>query len=79
MGESGDAEMEVLSERYRVVRYDVRGFGRSERPTRPFSNVRDLRDLLGYLDIGATTIAGHSLGGQIAIDFALGPPDAVRA
>ena len=68
-----------LSERYRVVRYDLRGFGRSDRPTEPFSHVDDLAALLDAAGVERAALVGLSLGGRICIDFALVHPERVRA
>src|SRR5205807_6862604 len=64
---------------YRVIRYDVRGYGRSETPTRPYSDVKDLLALLDGLGVEKAHLVGLSLGGRIAIDFALQHPDRVRS
>jgi pimeloyl-ACP methyl ester carboxylesterase len=65
---------------YRVLRYDVRGYGSSSRLTGvPTSPVRDLEALLSSLRIQRTSLVGCSMGGAIAIDFALSHPDRVHA
>ncbi|HEX5951447.1 MAG TPA: alpha/beta fold hydrolase [Actinomycetota bacterium] len=74
-----DAQFEVFSEHHDVVRYDLRGYGRSDVPTAPYSDVRDLRLLLGDLGIERCALVGCSVGGQIAIDFALEHPDVADA
>jgi pimeloyl-ACP methyl ester carboxylesterase len=56
---------------YRVIRYDIRPFGRSSAATEPYSDVADLRQLLDTLEVEKATLVGLSLGGRIAIDFAL--------
>lgn len=63
----------------RVVRYDVRGYGRSVMPATPYSSVNDLHALLRGLGIARADLVGLSLGGRIAIDFALEHPDMVRS
>jgi pimeloyl-ACP methyl ester carboxylesterase len=61
---------------YRVVRYDARGYGGSSRLTgEPYSHVRDLLALLDALHIPKAALVGCSMGGAIAIDFALAHPD----
>jgi 3-oxoadipate enol-lactonase len=76
-----DPQVPVLLEAaFRVVRYDVRGYGRSSRLTgEPYSHVRDLAALLDFLDVPLTTLVGCSMGGAIAIDFTLEHPDRVVA
>jgi pimeloyl-ACP methyl ester carboxylesterase len=69
-----DDQMRPLSKRFRVVRYDLRGYGRSAAATGPFSHLEDLRGLLDLLGIEKATLVGLSLGGIIAADFALEHP-----
>ncbi len=70
----------LLDAAFRVLRYDVRGYGRSSRLTgEPYSHTRDLCALLDFLVVPLTTLVGCSLGGTIAIDFTLEHPDRVAA
>ena len=66
-----DDQMKLLSKRFRVVRYDLRGYGRSAAAAEPFSHLEDLRGLLDFLKIEKATLVGLSLGGIVAADFAL--------
>ena len=74
-----DHEAERLTPRHLVVRYDLRGFGKSSLPTGPFSHASDLRAMLAHLGISGAHLVGLSLGGGIAIDFALLHPEIVRS
>ncbi|MFF5078353.1 alpha/beta fold hydrolase [Actinoplanes sp. NPDC000266] len=67
-----------LGGRHRLIRYDVRGFGRSAPPAGRFSRLDDLRRLLDKLDVGPALFAGCSMGGGTALDLALAEPDRVR-
>lgn len=70
----------LLDAGFRVLRYDLRGYGRSSRLTgEPYSHVRDLAALLDALDVTQTLLVGCSLGGAVAIDFTLEHPDRVQA
>lgn len=69
-----DDQFKEFAKRFRVIRYDLRGFGRSDFPTTPFSHVEDLYALIQALNIKAPTLVGLSLGGSIATDFALEHP-----
>jgi 3-oxoadipate enol-lactonase len=60
-----------------VVRYDVRGFGRSDPATAEYSDVDDLRALLAHLGIRNATLVGCSNGGRLALDFVVENPDKV--
>jgi 3-oxoadipate enol-lactonase len=66
-----DDQFDVLSTRFRVVRYDIRGIGRSARPTGEFSHHEDLRALLDFLNITRAVLCGVSFGAAIAVDFTL--------
>ena len=65
----------------RVVRYDLRGFGRSAPPEvgQGYRHVDDLKALLDRLDIDQAALVGLSLGGLIALNGALEYPDRVSA
>jgi len=64
---------------YRVLRYDYRGWGRSEVAQEKFSPIEDLRALLDFLKVDVAVLVGATHGGGLAIDFALAHPRRVRA
>ena len=67
---------------YRVICYDVRGHGRSDAPDGGYSwpvYADDLRCLLDALGIGSVHLVGFSMGGGIALQFALDQPDRARS
>ncbi|MGB9874802.1 MAG: alpha/beta fold hydrolase [bacterium] len=66
-----DEQFFLFAEYFRVIRYDVRGFGKSTPSREPYSPGEDLYFLLNHLDIPKTHIVGLSLGGTIAIEFAI--------
>src|SRR5438552_320427 len=70
-----DDQMGPLARQFLVVRYDLRGYGRSAAPTGPFSPIEDLRALLDLLKVARATIVGLSLGGMVASGFALEYPN----
>lgn len=74
-----DAQLPALAERYRVIRYDLRGFGDSPTPSATFSHRRDLANLLDALGVERAALIGASYGGRVAIDFALEQPERVAA
>jgi pimeloyl-ACP methyl ester carboxylesterase len=63
----------------RVIRYDTRGFGRTETENVPFSNRADLAALLDHLGVESTHLVGISRGGTIALDFTLERPERIRS
>lgn len=62
---------------WRAVAYDRRGYGGAESQDEPFSHLDDLEAVLDALDIQAAIFVGCSLGGGLAIDFALRHPGRV--
>ena len=72
-------EFTSLSQGHTVVRYDRRGFGRSPAAAAPYSEVADLRALVGHLRVESLTLVGCSNGGAIALDFAVEHPRLLRA
>jgi 3-oxoadipate enol-lactonase len=76
-----DDQFNAFAQRYRVVRFDLRGFGRSDLPPgdEPVALYEDLYGLLALLGIKKTYVLGMSMGGAIALDFTLAHPDMVDA
>jgi len=74
-----DPQMSAFAERYRVIRYDARGYGRSDLPSTPYSNQADLRTLLQQRGGERAAVVGGSFGGGVALDFALDFPAMVAA
>ena len=60
---------------HRVVRYDVRSFGRSATEDVEFSNRADLRAVLDDLGIGRALFVGNSWGAMIALDTIIESPE----
>ena len=75
-----DPQVGSLADRFRVVRYDCRGFGASGPfdPAVPYTHAGDLVALLDHLDIGKAVLAGLSFGGRVALQAALADPARVR-
>jgi pimeloyl-ACP methyl ester carboxylesterase len=79
---SWDPQVRALSRSRRAITYDVRGHGISEAPedAAAYSQdifVQDLHAFLGHLKIRRAAIGGLSMGGNIALNFALAYPDMV--
>ena len=75
-----DDQFDVFAQHYRVIRYDMRGFGDSGLiKAGAYSFEKDLHDLLQFLGIKKTYVLGLSMGGAIAIDFTLMYPEMVDA
>jgi len=78
---SWDEQFAVFAQRYRVIRYDQRGFGDSGLITKgePYSDRQDLYTLMQFLGIESAYLMGVSGGGALAIDFTLEHPEMVDA
>lgn len=77
-----DDQFEEFARYFKVIRYDIRGFGASgmiKSGMEPYSMERDLHSLLQFLGIEKTYVLGLSMGGALAIDFTLQYPEMVDA
>jgi len=74
-----DRQLPALAERFRTIRYDARGAGRSDPARGSYSPRADLVALLDALGIGRAHLVGLSLGGAVALDAALEFPDRVAS
>ena len=77
-----DDHVAALTNRYRVLRYDVRGHGGSETPPGPYTLEQmagDLFDLLDALGIAETHFVGVSMGGLIGMTAALTRPSRIKS
>jgi 3-oxoadipate enol-lactonase len=72
-----DPQWEALAERHRVVRYDLRGFGRSEVEHVRFSNREDVLAVMDAANLSRAVLVGCSRAGRIALDTAIEFPDRV--
>jgi 3-oxoadipate enol-lactonase len=76
---SWDRQIAAFAERHTVLRYDLRGFGRSSTPRGPYSHAADLAALLAALDLAPAHLVGLSLGANVALAAALEHPETVRS
>ena len=75
-----DEQFDRFSHEYRVVRYDLREFGRSARSGGDrFLHADDLHGLLEHVGIERAHLIGSSMGGRVAISSALLYPASVRS
>lgn len=74
-----DGQFKTYAANYKVIRYDIRGYGKSDLPRGKYSHVKDLFELLKFLEIDHAHIIGLSLGGTIAIHLALDHPEMISS
>ncbi|MFI9010700.1 alpha/beta fold hydrolase [Actinosynnema sp. NPDC053489] len=76
-----DGLAELLADRVRVIRWDQRGGGRSERDG-PYTVARTIADLdavRAHFDLPRTALLGHSWGADVALHYALAHPGRVSS
>ncbi len=72
----------ALSKKFRVITYDARGHGQSDKPPGPYSIAgfaADASGLIETLETGPVHVAGVSMGGMIGLQLALDAPESVRS
>lgn len=74
-----DEQIDILSDKYQVIRYDARGYGQSRITGNSVVHHDDLLALLDALGIDQAALAGISGGGAIALDVAANHPERVAA
>ena len=74
-----DEQWQVFTRHYRVVRYDMRGFGQSSPAEAPVDRRQDLYRLLRHLGMARAALVGCSMSGEIALDLTLEHPEMVAA
>jgi 3-oxoadipate enol-lactonase len=75
-----DEQVDALRRKYRVLRYDARGHGRTSAPKGPYTLEMLAADLIGLLDglaISRAHIMGISMGGMVAQTLALMRPERI--
>jgi pimeloyl-ACP methyl ester carboxylesterase len=74
-----DDQWDDFAQHYHVMRFDMRGFGKSALGATPIERRRDLERLLQQLDMPRAVLLGCSLSGEVVLDFALEHPEHVSA
>jgi 3-oxoadipate enol-lactonase len=65
--------------KYHVVRYDRRGYGRSEPAKSAFVPENELFQIMRHVHMDRAILVGNSSGGGLALDFAIAHPAMVEA
>jgi pimeloyl-ACP methyl ester carboxylesterase len=73
-----DPQFDRYSRQYSVVRYDIRGHGRSPLSEMPYVDAEDLRVVFDHVGIADAFLVGNSNGARIACGFAAAAPERVR-
>ena len=72
-------QVAAFADGYRVITYDLRGYGRSALPPEPYAHHEDLLSLFDALEVDRAHVVGASMGAATAVDFALENPGRVRS
>lgn len=74
-------QLPVLARRFRVIAFDLPGFGQSPMPRDPITisgYARLVDELLGKLDVSAAAVVGNSMGGFVGLELAICFPPRVE-
>lgn len=74
-----DDQFDFFAQKYKVVRYDMRGFGQSPPVADDYQRHEDIRALLDFLKIDHAYLMGCSMGGGACMNFALDYPNRADA
>ncbi len=74
-----DDQVPHFSQKYRIITFDMRGFGQTEPVDTEFTNRRDITALLDYLGIESAHFVGCSMGGGFSMDIAVETPQRVKS
>jgi pimeloyl-ACP methyl ester carboxylesterase len=74
-----EAQVEAFAPTHRVIRFDIRGFGRSDPPSAPFHPAEDVAAILDALRVPRAAVVGCSMGGAVAVEFATSHPEMTSA
>ena len=77
--ETWNAQFKTFAVNHTVIRWDRRGYGRSDSPIAPFTNLDDLHAVMKALEVDRASIVGCSSGSLLALEFALEHPDMVSS
>jgi len=73
-------EFKHFSQYYQSVRYDMRGYGKSEPVAGKFSHLTDISEIFNAIQIDSPLIMmGCSMGGGLGLDYTLANPSKVKA
>jgi len=75
-----NSQVGALSKKFKVITFDIRGSGKSDRPNKPYTMgmfADDIKGLMDHLNIKKVHLVGRSLGGMIAQHFVLNHPKCV--
>src|SRR5215831_9138807 len=70
-----EPQVHAFAQRFDVITPDIRGYGESSLPDAEWSPRGDVLGLMDHLSLKPAHVVGVSIGGGIALDFALDHPE----
>jgi 3-oxoadipate enol-lactonase len=74
-----DPQWDSLASSHRLVRLDLRGFGRSPLPDAPFAHAGDVLAVMDAVGVERAALVGASMGGRVVLEAAVAVPERVSA
>jgi pimeloyl-ACP methyl ester carboxylesterase len=74
-----DSQFEEFARHYRVIRFDMLGYGKSDPATAPLARRDELYQLLQHLGVERAALVGCSMSGTAVLDLAIERPEFVSA
>jgi len=72
---SWNYQLDQLAQHFKIIRYDMAGYGKSADPVQGKKTIDNLKALLDFLGVSEAHLCGACVGSAVAIDFCLGYPD----
>jgi pimeloyl-ACP methyl ester carboxylesterase len=77
--EMWDDQFREFAKGYQVIRYDMRGYGKTEPVDGEYSRYEDLYGILKFLGVEKAILIGCSMGGEASMNVTLEHPEMVKA
>jgi pimeloyl-ACP methyl ester carboxylesterase len=74
-----DSQWDAFRDHFQVIRYDMRGYGKSDAMQAPLERREELHQVLTHLGVRKAHLLGCSMGGTTVIDFVLDHPEMVSS
>lgn len=74
-----EKQFEAFSKKFRAIRFDLRGFGKTPMPAGEFHILEDINQIFEALNIEKAHLVGYSFGGTIAAPFSVYYPNRVQS
>lgn len=79
---SWEKQVSMFTQHYRVITFDIRGHGKSDKPIGPYSIelfATDAVELMRFLGIDSAHVIGFSMGGMVGFQLAVDVPEMIKS